>query len=78
MLVLSRKNRQSVVVGGGGGFPGLLKVTVLEIALGKVKLGFEVDGEIPVHRLELWERMRAAGELDSPPVASSTPEVPSD
>ena len=45
---------------------GLLKVTVLEMAGGKVKLGFEVDADIPVHRLEIWERMCAKGELESP------------
>jgi carbon storage regulator CsrA len=65
MLVLSRKNREAVVVGGGGGFPGLLKVTVLEINGTKVKLGFEADTGIPVHRLEIWERLRASGELNS-------------
>ena len=65
MLVLSRKNRESVVVGGGGSFLGLLKVTVLEIAAGKVKLGFEVDAGIPVNRLEIWERMCASGELSN-------------
>ena len=64
MLVLSRKNRESVMVGGGGGFDRLLKVTVLEITLGRVKLGFEVDGTVPVHRLEIWERLCAKGELD--------------
>jgi carbon storage regulator CsrA len=63
MLVLSRKSRESVVVGGGGGFPGLLKVTVLELAGGKVKLGFEVDADIPVHRIEVWDRMCASGEV---------------
>jgi carbon storage regulator CsrA len=36
-----------------------LKVTVLEIRDGKVRLGFEGDKEIPVHRLEVWERIRA-------------------
>ena len=59
MLVLSRKSRESVVVGGGGGFDRLLKVTVLEVAGGKVKLGFEVDAAVPVHRLEVWERLCA-------------------
>ncbi len=63
MLVLSRKSRETVVVGGGGGFPGLLKVTVLDVTGGKVKLGFEVDSSIPVHRLEIWERMYGSGEL---------------
>jgi carbon storage regulator CsrA len=59
MLVLSRKNQESVVVGGGGGFERLLKVKVLEISGERVKLGFEVDPEIPVHRLEVWERIHA-------------------
>jgi len=53
------------MVGGGGGFERLLKITVLEVAAGKVKLGFEVDAGVPVHRLEIWERMCARGELDS-------------
>jgi len=64
MLVLSRKIQESVVVGGGGSFLGLLKVTVLEVTGGKVKLGFEAATDIPVHRLEIWKRMCASGELE--------------
>ena len=60
MLVLSRRNQESVVVGGASGFERLLKVKVLEIKGEKVKLGFEVDPGIPVHRLEVWERIRTA------------------
>jgi len=59
MLVLSRKRQESVVVGGGGSCQSLLKVTVLDVTDGKVKLGFEVDADIPVHRMEVWERIRA-------------------
>jgi carbon storage regulator CsrA len=70
MLILSRKNNEAVVVGGGGGFDRLIKVTVLQIAGSKVKLGFEVDADIPVNRLEIWERMRSRGELDSPGAAT--------
>ena len=66
MLVLTRKSQESVVVGGGGGFAHLLKVTVLEIRSGKVRLGFEVDAKVPVHRWEVWEQIRAAGGPDSP------------
>jgi carbon storage regulator CsrA len=64
MLVLSRKSKEVVVIGGGGALERLLKITVLEIAGGKVKLGFDVDGDIPVHRLEIWERISARGELE--------------
>jgi carbon storage regulator CsrA len=65
MLVLSRKSQESVVVGGSDGFERLLKVTVLEIGRGKVRLGFEVEKEVPVHRWEVWERIRANGRPDS-------------
>jgi carbon storage regulator CsrA len=65
MLVLSRKSHESVVVGGGGGLTRLVKVTVLGIVGGRVKLGFEVDADIPVNRHEVWVRMCESGELDS-------------
>ncbi len=58
MLVLTRKSLESVVVGGSGGFERVLKVTVLEIKQGCVRLGFEADADIPVHRSEVWERIR--------------------
>jgi carbon storage regulator CsrA len=61
MLVLTRKIGESVVAGGSEGFERMLKVTVLETTGGKVKLGFEVDASVPVHRLEVWERMHAGG-----------------
>jgi carbon storage regulator CsrA len=59
MLVLSRKNQESVVVGGSDGFHRMLKVTVLGIHGASVKLGFEVDAGVPVHRSEVWERICA-------------------
>ena len=67
MLVLSRKIQESVVVGGTVGFERMLKVTVLEINGFKVRLGFEVDREVPVHRWEVWERIRAGGLPNSAP-----------
>ncbi len=59
MLVLSRKSRESVVVGASGALEPMLKVTVLEIKNDRVRLGFEADSGIPVHRSEVWERIRA-------------------
>ena len=75
MLVLSRKSRESVVVGGADGFHRLLKVTVLDISGAKVRLGFEVDADVPVHRLEVWERIRASGEQDRLPEGPAAPVV---
>jgi len=60
MLVLSRKSQEGVVVGGSRGFEQQLKVTVLEINGGRVKLGFDIDSSVPIHRWEVWERIRAA------------------
>jgi carbon storage regulator CsrA len=58
VLVLSRKNRESVVVGGADDFHRLLKVTVLGIHGTNVKLGFEVDPGVAVRRSEIWDRIR--------------------
>ncbi len=66
MLVLSRKNQEAVVVGGAGGLAPLLTVTVLEISGTRVRLGFEVDAEVPVHRLEVWQQIQASDRPDSP------------
>lgn len=59
MLVLSRKVEQSIAVGDATGFERLLKITVLEIRNGSVRLGFEVDASVPIHRWEVWERILA-------------------
>jgi sRNA-binding carbon storage regulator CsrA len=34
---------------------------VLDIRGGKVVLGFDVAADVPIHRLEVWERIRASG-----------------
>ena len=64
MLVLSRKSQESVVVGGSDNFESVVSVTVLEICGARVKLGFEVNKDVPVHRREVWERIRADGQPD--------------
>ena len=61
MLVLSRKTEESVVVGDHERFEPMLKVTVLEVNGERVRLGFEANEDVPVHRWEVWERIRASG-----------------
>jgi carbon storage regulator CsrA len=73
MLVLSRKRQEAVVVCVAGGSDQLLKVTVLEIRGKNVKLGFEGGPEIPVHRWEVWERLRADDQPDLPTEGPSAP-----
>lgn len=67
MLVLSRKRQESVVVVGPGPLERLLKVTVLDIRGGEVKLGFDVAPDVPVHRSEVWDRILSGGLQAIPP-----------
>ena len=53
MLVLSRKSGESVVIGGK------ITVTVIESRGEIVRLGIEAPKEVPVHRWEVFERIRA-------------------
>jgi carbon storage regulator len=73
MLILSRKLQEAVVVGGSAGFEHMLKVTVIEIRGRFVRLGFEVDAKVPVHRLEVWERIEGNGRSDHPAGGPTAP-----
>ncbi|NDC62972.1 MAG: carbon storage regulator [Planctomycetia bacterium] len=57
MLVLTRKNRESVVIGRPEDLQVLLEITILEIEGGRVRLGFEADNKMPIHRREVWDRI---------------------
>jgi carbon storage regulator len=59
MLVLTRKLRESVVVGASQSVERMLTVTVLAIRGGQVKLGFVARPDLLVHRWEVWERLGA-------------------
>ncbi len=55
MLLLTRKRRQSILIGDA------IEVTVLSIEGGKVQLGILAPAHIPVHRRELIQAMQKAG-----------------
>lgn len=73
MLVLTRKIEESVAVGGCDGSERTLKVTVLDIRGGKVKLGFEGAAGVPVHRWEVWQRIHGNGVPDHAPENAAAP-----
>lgn len=73
MLVLSRKSEESVVIGGSDGLHRLVKVTVLGIKGANVKLGFEADADVPVHRSEVWEQINGNGRAGRPTEGPATP-----
>lgn len=54
MLVLSRKKGETIEIGDR-----TVVVTVVEIRGDKVRLGIEADRDIPVHRGEVADRLRA-------------------
>jgi carbon storage regulator CsrA len=60
MLVLSRKETEVVV------FPTLgITIELLKISGGKARLGIQAPAEIPIHRLEVAERLaREAAHVD--------------
>lgn len=52
MLVLSRLRGETIIIND------TIKITVLEIKGGKVHLGVECDQSIPVHRGEVWAKIK--------------------
>ena len=53
MLILTRKIGEAIAIGDE------IKVKLLEIKGGQVKLGIEAPNRIPVHREEVFERIMA-------------------
>lgn len=61
MLVLSRKIGEEVVVGD------CIRLMVVDIRVGKVKLAFSAPQDIPIHRKEVHDRIRAEQSRESSP-----------
>ncbi len=57
MLVLTRKNRESVVIARPEDLQVMLEITILDIEGGRVRLGFQADNKMPIHRREVWDRI---------------------
>ena len=82
MLVFSRKNNESIVIGDN------IVVTIVDIRGDKVRLGIDAPLEVPVHRREVFDAIRRnqappqgqCALLDPPPPssppASSAPQDP--
>jgi carbon storage regulator len=57
MLVLSRKSHEAIVVGGSTSFSSVLRITVIDVRDGTVRLGIEAEADVPIHRAEIWGRV---------------------
>lgn len=51
MLVLTRKVGETIVVQDN------VRITILEMDRGKVRIGVEAPANVRVHRHEVWERL---------------------
>lgn len=66
MLVLSRKLNESIMIRDD------IKIVVVEISPGKVRLGITAPRDVPVHREEIYEAIRATATKSGPKPAEST------
>jgi carbon storage regulator len=66
MLVLARRSKESVVIAANNNLHELVRVTVIDVCNGRVKLGFEADKDVAIHREEVWERVRTEIQTLSP------------
>jgi carbon storage regulator CsrA len=71
MFVLSRKSQESVVIGRASDLQRGLRVTVLDIRGGRVKLGFEADPDVSIRRSELPDPNNASFRPTSPAEAAA-------
>ena len=64
MLILSRKTNESIVIADN------IVITVVEVRGDKVRLGIEAPKEVPVHRREVYDKIKAAEAEKKEPEAS--------
>jgi carbon storage regulator len=71
MLILTRRPQETLVVGDN------IKVQVLGVKGGQVRLGVEAPREVPVYREEIWVRIKRdklkSGELEPADSAEGPP-----
>ena len=53
MLILTRKEKESIVLNGD------IEITILEVVDGKVKIGIQAPDSVRIHRKEVYEAIIA-------------------
>ena len=66
MLVLSRKKNEQIIVGDD------IVITVVEVRGDRVRLGIEAPQEIPIHRNEVLESIKAQQAAENADKQSAT------
>jgi len=65
MLVLSRKRDERILIGDD------IEIVVVDVRGEKVRIGVKAPTEVAVHRGELKERIKAATQIETKPIASA-------
>ena len=65
MLVLSRKNNESIVINDD------IIITIVEIRGDKVRLGIVAPRDVPVHRQEVYEAIHGVKMLEIVPASGT-------
>lgn len=68
MLVLTRKLGENIRIGDS------VKITVLEVRSGQVKLGIEAPPEVKVHREEIYARIQEETRKGGAPRPTTSPD----
>jgi carbon storage regulator len=72
MLVLTRKLGENIRIGDS------VKITVLEVRSGQVKLGIEAPPEVKVHREEIYARIQEENRRGKSNIPPPEPKAPTD
>lgn len=56
MLILTRKASETIVINDN------IRVTVLQVSGGQVRIGVDAPAEVAVHRSEIHERIKAVAD----------------
>lgn len=66
MLILSRKVGETIIVGDE------VRITVLGVKGGQVRLGMLAPAEVTIHREEIYERIKAEQNQDNEPLGADS------
>ena len=61
MLVLSRRQREQIVLGVGD---RVVTIHVVRVQGNRVRLGVEAPRDVVIHRREVWDRVVAEGDTE--------------
>lgn len=64
MLILTRKEKETLVILDEDANEVIAEIVVVRIAGDQIKLGVNADIALPVHRKEIWDRIQEERKLN--------------